>query len=385
MSEGPLGCQVALFSLPRGVHYLNCAFQAPLMKSVEAAAVTALLRLRSPIGLSADDYFADAERARILFARLIGADDPDGVALVPSVSYGVAIAARNVRVRRGQNVLIAQGQFSSNVHTWKRLCGERGAELRIVPGVRAAEAIDSRTAVVALGTIDWTDGTVYDLEAIGARAREVSAAYVLDGTQSVGAMPFDVRGVRPDFLVCSSYKWLLGPMGLGLCYVSKRFRKGVPLEETWLGRRGSEDFARLTEYCEEYQTGARRFDAGGRAQFVSLPMLNAALTQLLRWDPARVQDYCERVGAPLREELRETGFGVSDDTSQHLFAIQPRKEISAEGLYETLRKRGVYVSVRGGALRVSINVFNSCDDVAAVLDVLGECGALGMSPRRGVQ
>ena len=370
MSDGPLGCQAALFSLPSGVHYLNCAFQAPLLKSVEAAAVGALRRLRSPVGLNADDYFADAERARMLFARLIGSDDPDGVALVPSVSYGVAIAARNVRVRRGGNVVIAAGQFPSNVHAWARLCGERGAELRAVSGARVLEAIDARTAVVALGTIDWTDGTVYDLEGIGARAREVGAAYVLDGTQSIGAMAFDVGQVRPDFLVCSSYKWLLGPMGLGVCYVSKRFRGGVPLEETWLGRRGSEDFARLTEAAETYAAGARRFDAGGRAQFVLLPMLNAALTQLLRWDPARVQDYCARLAGTVREGLGARG-------SPHLFAIRPRRNVRV--LFDALRERGVYVSLRGRALRVSINVFNSGEDVGALLEALGECGAAPMS------
>jgi selenocysteine lyase/cysteine desulfurase len=366
-----LKCQRALFDLPPNVHYLNCAYAAPLMRPVESAAAHALLRLRSPQKVTADDFFRDAEHPRTLFARLINAD-ADGIALVPSVSYGIALAARNVRVSRGDNIVIAEGQFPSNVYAWRRLCDERGATLRTAPrcstqwSTRILDAIDARTAVVALGTIDWTDGTVFDLDAISKRARDVGAALVLDGIQSLGAMPFDARSVQPDFLVTSSYKWLLGPMGLGLCYISPRFRDATPLEETWLGRLGSEDFSRLTDYADDYQPGARRFDAGGRAQFVLLPMLNAALQQLLDWDPSRIQHYASSLAQPLRRELTQLGFSVSDG-APHLFAVRPSPPLAAQALHAQLKAHGVHVSVRGNALRVSINVFNNQHDIDALL------------------
>ena len=365
-----LTCQADVFSLPTRVHYLNCAYAAPLMRPVEAAAAWALFRLRSPHQLGAAAFFDEAERARELFARLVNGD-AEGVALLPSVSYGVALAARNVRVERGQNVVIAEGQFPSNVYGWRRLCGERGATLRVVPGNRIVEAIDRRTAVVGIGTVDWTDGTVYPLQEIGERARDVGAALVLDGIQSVGAMPFDVRAVQPDFLVCASYKWLLGPMGLGVCWMSPKFRDGVPLEETWLGRCNSFDFARLTQYVDEYEPGARRFDAGGRAQFVLLPMLNAALTQLLEWEVDRIQRYSRRVGCIARRELEELGCEVSDGAG-HLFAIRPPSGIEATELHRELERAGVYVSLRGERLRVSVNVFNDEKDLGALLDVAGQ-------------
>lgn len=383
-----LACQRALFDLEPNVHYLNCAYAAPLMRPVEAAAAAALLRLRSPYRIRAEDFFTDAERARQLFALLINAD-AEGVALVPSVSYGIALAARNVRLSRGDNIVIAEGQFPSNAHAWRRLCDQRGATLKTTPrcSSRMLDAIEARTAVVALGTIDWTDGTVFDLEAIGARARDVGAAFVLDGIQSLGALHFDTARIQPDFLVCASYKWLLGPMGLGLCYISPRFRDSVPLEETWLGRLGSDDFSNLTDYTDAYQPGARRFDAGGRAQFVLLPVLNAALTQLIEWDPTRIQAYAASLAEPLRRQLVELGFRVSDG-APHLFAIRPPPPLTAETLFSHLKARDVYVSRRGDALRVSINVFNTAQDVDALLDatksVAGKSVGEQISSRRSL-
>lgn len=375
-----LPCQSRHFHLARRAHYLNCAYGAPLLRGVERAARDALRRWRTPWALGPEAYFEDAERARALFGRLIGAPDGERVAIVPGVSYGIALAVRNAAVRRGASVVVAEGQFPSNVHAWRRACRSSGAELRVVArppsgcgwSERLCDAIDARTAVVALGTIDWVDGTLFDLEAIGRRAREVDAAYVLDGIQSVGALPFDVARVRPDLLVCSAYKWLLGPMGIGLCYVGERFADGEPLEETWLGRRGSEDFARLTECVDGYQPGARRFDASGRAHFVLLPMLVAALERLLAWGPERVQQYCERLVRPALEELAALGFAPSagERHAMHLFGLRMPPGRSMADVRACLARRRVHVSVRAERIRVSPNVYNTPGDVRELVTAL---------------
>lgn len=373
-----LPCQADAWRLPAGVHYLNCAYMAPLLRDVERAGRDALRRWRTPWQVGVEAFFEDADRARALFARLIGAPDGEPVAVVPSASYGIAIAARNIPLRRGMNVVIAEGQFPSNVYAWQTRCRATGATLCVVPrpprgdgwSARLLEGIDARTAVVALGTIDWTDGTCFDLEAIGARARACGAAYILDGTQSVGAMPFDVARVRPDLLVCAGYKWLLGPIGIGLCYVGERFADAAPLEETWLGRHGSEDFAALTAYQEAYAPGARRFDAGGRAQLVLLPMLTAALERVVAWRPSRIQATCAALAAPAREALGALGCDLDaagDPHASHLFAVRPPRRATMAALRAALARRRVYISLRAGMLRIAPHVYNAPDDVDALI------------------
>jgi selenocysteine lyase/cysteine desulfurase len=381
----PLGCQRDLFSLPSHIAYFNGAFLAPLMRPVEEAAIRALFRLRDPSRLGATDFFREADRVRALFAQLVGCDRPERIAVVPSVSYGLAVAARNVQLAPGQSVVVCEGQFPSNVHVWRRLCAARSGTLRRVPlpeglGRRAdrwtenvIEAIDSTTAAVAVGSVDWSDGTLLDLEAIGRRARQVGAAFIVDGIQSVGVVPFDVRRVQPDALVCASYKWLHGPMGVGLAYFSSRFDGGEPLEETWLGRSDSDDLSRLDVSEGDYRAGAARYDMGGRAQFVLLPMLAAALEQLLAWEPARIGRYCVGLLAPLVHQAERLGFRAAHPSqrSPHLFALHPPAGTDLGRLCAALADASIIVSNRRGAIRVSAHLYNDEQDVGRLVAALG--------------
>ena len=165
-----------------------------------------------------------------------------------------------------------------------------GAEIRTVarePGQTWTEAVlaalDETVAIVSVPNVHWTDGALIDLPPIARRTRQVGARLVIDGSQSVGAMPIDVEELRPDFLVTVGYKWLLGPFSVGYLYVAEEHRHGEPLEENWILRAGSEDFARLVDYRDEYQPGARRFDVGQRTKFELLPMAIAALEQIVDW------------------------------------------------------------------------------------------------------
>lgn len=381
-----LACQRHLFSLPDGLHYLNCAYMSPLSRGVEEAGVAGIRRKRDPSRISPADFFTESDRLRERFARLVNTPDPRRIAIVPAASYGIATAARNTPRERGQNVVVAHEQFPSNVYAWRSLCREDGLELRTVAppaGVegrgagwneRLLEAIDSRTAIVALGHVHWTDGTRFDLEAIGARARECGAALIVDGTQSVGALPFDVQRIRPDALVCAGYKWLMGPYSFGLAYYGPRYDDGTPLEQGWLGRGGSEDFQGLVSYRDDYQGGAIRYDVGERSNFALAPMQLAALEQLLEWEPARIQEYCRALTAGLVEEARPLGYAVEDEgwRAAHLFGLRMPAGVDLARVQRLLAERNVVVSLRGTALRVSPHLYNDDADVGALLEVLKE-------------
>lgn len=371
------------FSLPDHEHYLNCAYMSPLSKAVEAAGIEGIARKRVPSRLSPDDFFAPADRARALFARLINAD-PSRVAIVPAASYGLAIAARNLPVSAGQNIVVAHEQFPANVHPWRKLAVASGADVRTVMppdaienrgriwNERLLDAIDPRTAIVAVGNVHWTDGTRFDVAAIGARAREVGAALVIDGTQSVGALPFDAAVVQPDALVCATYKWLMGPYSMGFAYLGPRFDEAEPLEETWIGRAGSENFKELVHYRDDYQPGAARFDVGERSNFALLPMASAGLDHVLDWQPAGIQEYCASLTRELLTEVQALGYRVEESgfRGAHLFGLRAPAGVDIISLANTLRARNVHVSLRGSAIRVSPHVYNDAGDVAALLEAL---------------
>jgi selenocysteine lyase/cysteine desulfurase len=377
-----LTCRSEEFSLPPDVHYFNCAYMGPLPRVAEQAGIEAIRQKAVPTRVGPGDFFSVSDALRERFARLVNGDAAR-VAIIPAVSYGMATVARNAALAAGQRVVIAGGQFPSNVYPWRRLAAERNARVHVVDapsstGRGAAwneallDAIDAATGIVALPHVHWTDGTRFDLEAIGRKARAVGALLVVDGTQSVGALPFDVQRVRPDALVCAGYKWMLGPYSIGLACYGERFDDGVPLEETWISRENSEDFQALVNYRDEYRPGAARFDVGERSNFILAPMLLAALECVERWSPAGIQNYCDALLQPVLEEAVSLGCTVEDRRwrGAHLVGVRIPADRELQVLARALRSRGVHASLRGGALRLAPHLYNDDADVAALLDAL---------------
>lgn len=361
-----------LFDIPDDVTYLNAAYLGPRLHTVHEAGRVALERTARPWEISPPDFFSDAEVARERFAALVGGD-ADGVALIPAVSYGVALAARNLPVRPGQNVVVLEEQFPSNVYEW-HAAGSVVTVPRPADGdwTRAVlDHVDERTAIVAVPNCHWTDGTVVDLVRVGEAARSVGAALVVDATQSLGARPLDVRAVQPDFLVVTGYKWMLGPFSLGYCWVAPHRRDGEPLERNWITREGAEDFTGLVSYTDGFAPGARRYDMGERSNFHVLPMGIASLEQLVAWGVSNVEAYIGALTDEIAREATTLGWEVAapEHRSRHMLGLR-RPGGVPEKLPDLLKEANVYVSVRGSSIRVSPHVYNSRDDVARLLEVL---------------
>lgn len=393
-SAPPLTCRREDFALPEELHYLNCAYMGPLPVRSQEAGISGIRAKAVPSTIEPADFFTQSDEARTLFAHIVGSDEAARVAIVPSVSYGIATVARNLPCSAGRTIVIAADQFPSNVYAWHRLAASCGATVRTIARPQShaqgaawneaiLSAIDERCAIVALPHVHWTDGTRFDLEAIGERARSVGAAFVVDGTQSIGALPFHVQRIRPDAVICAAYKWLLGPYGIGFAWLGERFDGGVPLEETWLGREHSEDFQHLVDYRNTYQPGAARYDVGERSNFALLPIAIQSMRLILEWEPARIQQYCDTLFDRALEEAEALGFGVEPRAwrGAHLFGLRAPAGVDRNALAAALRAAGVHVSLRGSAIRVAPNAYNNERDVAALLDVLRE--AVGVAPGPG--
>ena len=367
--------QKHLFSLPDGESYLNGASRSPQLRSAAAAARSALEWRERNSGMPIADFFQPVARLRESFARLVGANDLNRVALIPAASYGLATVARNLPLRAGQEIIVVEDQFPSNYYVWERRCAETGATIRTVArpreggnwSERVLDAIGPNTAAVAIAQLHWADGYAFDLAAIRDRTDDIGAWLVVDGTQSVGAFPFDVERIRPDALVAGGYKWLLGPYGCGYAWYGPRLDDGVPLEENWINRSGSDDFSKLAEYQSAYRPLAGRYCVGQHSNFLMVPMQQAALDQLLAWGQEEMQAYLQSLWLPVLEPLRELGVSITRPTAWHLIGLRFGRSEIVSRLQSELAKRGVSVSYRGDAVRVSPNVYNQPEDMAELL------------------
>ena len=388
MTDPPvlLPCQRHLFDIPDEVAYLNCAYMSPLSRRVTEAGQRAVARKARPWGITPADFFTDVGEARRLFATLLGGGaGEDDVAIVPSVSYGMAVACANLPLARGRTVLLLDEEFPSVILPWQERAREVGAAAVLLPRPDdddwtrvILEAIDERTAVAALPALHWTDGALIDLRRVAVRLREVGAALVVDATQSLGAMPFPMGEVRPDMLVAAGYKWLLGPYSLGFLYVAPRYHDGRPIEHNWITRVGSEDFTALTRYDEvlRFQPGARRFDVGETSNFALIPMAIEALRQILEWGVPRLADTIGALTGPLVERAAALGLEAVPPARRapHYVGLRFPGGVPP-ALPQRLAVDQVHVSVRArGALRVTPHVYNTAADIDRLLRAIEGAG-----------
>ena len=379
------------FSLSEDVHYLNCATMSPLPKAVEEAGIKGLLRKSQPQEIFSTDFFNTAEVVRKKFSQLINGTSENEIAIIPSVSYGIAIAVKNILkkgIPPGKNKIVLVGdEFPSDVFGWHELVAESKA-LKIVTveapkslekrgeiwNHKLIESINEETFLVCISPTHWADGTKFDLEQISKKTKEFGALLIIDATQHLGAANIDVSKIKPDLLICAAYKWLLGPYGTSLAYFGEYFSDGFPLEQTWIGRKNSQDFRSLIDYQTEYQEGAFRYNMGEFSNFINLPMLEKALDLLLEWNPDNIQAYAKKLGEPYIKRLQASGYWIENEAfrSSHLFGVRLPQNTQIENIQKSLLAEKIFVSYRGDAIRVSINVWNENKDLEIFCRILKE-------------
>jgi selenocysteine lyase/cysteine desulfurase len=369
-----LPSQRALFDIPRDICYLNAASYSPLpLKTLEAGRA-AVGRKGAPWKLDAGFANAQHERARKAAARLINAE-PSDVALIPSISYGVATAAKLLPPGRGTRVLVLENDHSSPVLEWQTRAEAQGFTVETVrrpdDGDRTSAVLEciERTGVppvslASISSVHWSDGGLIDVDRVGAALRQRGAAFLVDATHSTGVLTTDAKRLDPDFVIFPTYKWLLGPYGRAFLYVAKRHQGGIPLEQTAAGRRNvrAENAVYFTDVG--YVSDARRFDMGERDHFISMEMASIGMEMMADWGAAAVVQRLAMLTERIAQAVRDIDVRVPEPhlRAPHILSLAFGGAMPT-GLVEGLASEGVYVAPRLGRMRISPHVYNDEEDI----------------------
>jgi selenocysteine lyase/cysteine desulfurase len=377
-----LPSQRHLFDLPREVCYLNAASWGPLPREAMEAGRAGVGLKGQPWATRPDHPAQEYERARRAAARVINAD-PDDVALIPSVSYGVATAGKLLQPPVGSRVLLLDNDHSSPVLEWRTRAARQNFAVETVAAaddhnwaaavLQAIERVGApRVALASISSVHWSDGCAVDLDTVAAALRRHSAALLVDATHSAGVMPIDVKTLDPDFLVFPTYKWVLGPYGRAFLYVAKRRQDGEPLEQTAAARRAVS--AEHTVYMRDttYVDGARRFDMGERDHFISLEMASIGMELVAAWGSAAIVERLRMLTDQLADALRNTGVHMPDAQvrAPHVLSLGFPGGMP-EGLVDRLAAAQVYAAPRLGRLRISPHVYNDDLDIVRFVECFG--------------
>jgi selenocysteine lyase/cysteine desulfurase len=376
-----LSSQRDLFEMPRDICYLNAASYSPLPLRTLEAGRAAVGRKGRPWTIDASFANAQHERARKAAARLINADPAD-VALIPSVSYGVATAAKLLTVPRGARVIVLENDHSSPVLEWHLRADAQGFSVETIGQPADGDwtsavlaAIERRGAspvgLASISSVHWSDGGLIDIEAVGAALRRQGAAFLIDATQGAGVLAMDVTRLDPDVVIFPTYKWLLGPYGRAFAYIAKRHQHGVPLEQTSSGRRDvrAENDVYFTDL--RYVADARRFDMGERDHFISMEMAAIGMEMMAEWGTAAIAPRLAMLTERIEAGLRGLGVGFVERRlrAPHILSLGFKDGIP-KGLVEGLAGEGVHVAARLGRMRVSPHVYNDEADADRFVEAL---------------
>ncbi|MBB1251575.1 aminotransferase class V-fold PLP-dependent enzyme [Rhizobium sp. G21] len=378
-----LTSQRHLFSIPDDVTYLDVAYMSPIPRSAVEAGLRGVHVKAAPWEMTIDSYYDEVEQARALAASFIGAS-PDDVALVPATSYGIALAAANVPVAAGSVILMMENEHTSHRYAWYELAKQKGAEVVMVKRapdeawsdclIAAIRTSRAPVSVVAGTILHWFEGTHVDIEAVADACRGVGASLVMDGTQWVGAVPFDVARVRPDFLSFATYKFLLGPYRLAFLYADKKWQTaGRPLEFHSWNRAGGERPDFFLETMLDYLPGARRFDMGERSDFAVLPIAIESMRLLRQWGGQRVYERLLDLNRMIWRQAEQRGYsGPAESLRAGHVSVVELGSRNRDDLAKRLKEKRVFVTIRGSKMRVTPHVYNDESDIVRLFDILDE-------------
>lgn len=356
--------------------YLNHASVSPPSIDVRDA----MAHMLDGVTRYADRKFRDWEQsnewARCCAARLVNAQAHE-IAFVRNTSEALSVLANGVTWRPGDNVVSVAVEFPANIYPWSRLCRESQVEFRL----QAAHAgwvdidellsrIDERTRLVTVSWVEFGSGQRLDIRRIGQLCRERDILFVVDAVQGLGALQLDVERDCVDAFAAGAHKFLLGPKGVALLYVSDRVLDRIrPTVVGWTAVRNYRDYL---VHDLDYREGAARFE-GGTLNEVGICGLGHSINLLLTAGPARIQEHLLSLNEYISRKLTDRGYDVFNSNraaERSAIVVCQHSERSAEEICAHLEAQNIVVSARLGQMRVAPHFYNSRDDVDAMIEAL---------------
>ncbi len=296
-------------------------------------------------------------------ARLINAAS-DEIAFVKNTSHGLSIVAEGLDWRPGDNVLVYEKEFPSNLYPWMHL-RRRGVEAKAIPS-RAGRLLpediealaDSRTRLLAVSSVQFSNGFRVDLKRAGEICQSKGIFLCVDAIQSLGIIPMDVKAFNVDFLAAGAHKWLLGPEGIGVFFCRQELagRLDPPLIG-WKCVRNELDFdhpdLRLKKNAQKFEEGT--------LNLIGILGLGAAIAHLLEAEPGLIEKHVLDLGDLIIQEAEKRGYAVLTPKQRQERGgnVTISGSFDPDTIREALRKKGIMVNVRGGGLRVSPHFYNT--------------------------
>ena len=357
--------------------YLNHASTGPLPARTVRVLEEFNAKRMMPHQLPDAMIFSMLDDCRSQVGRLINARETE-IALAANTTFGLALAARMIKLQAGDIVLVSDREFPANVYPWAGL-KENGVILELVPVTPegwpdedriVSRLADPRVRVLAVSLVQFSNGYQVDLARLSRETRASDTYLVVDAIQGIGQVPVDVRQTPVDFMACGGQKWLLSPWGSGFMYVREELIGELnPPVTGWMAYEGTDDFTRLTRYSDQLRANARRFE------MITLPYqdlagMRSSLDLLLEIKTADVERHILDLHQPVVDWARANGVPVTSPRGKHGSGILCIAPPDPAAVQQRLRDASIIASLREGSIRLSPHFYNTHEEMQRLVEVL---------------
>jgi cysteine desulfurase / selenocysteine lyase len=365
-----------LFPITNEYVYLNHASVAPLSQPVRDAMLHALDSSMYHGARLSEEMDALQAKTRCSAATLVNAE-PHQIAFLRNTSDAVSAIANGISWCPSDNIVTTSIEFPANVYPWRRIAAAHGVALRApdqqdgyVDTDALLKLVDERTRVVAVSWVQFSTGQRLDLRRIGRLCRDRDILFVVDAVQGLGALQLDVRADCVDAFAAGAQKFLLGPKGVSLLYLSNRALERVrPTVIGWTAVKGYSDYL---SHDLDFRDGAVRFE-GGTLNVPGICGAGEALDLFLRIGPHRIEEHLLALNDYLSQQLAARGYRVTSPRAHHersAILVCRHPELPSEQICAHLDARNIIVSARLDSLRIAPHFYNTRQDADALLAAL---------------
>jgi cysteine desulfurase/selenocysteine lyase len=354
--------------------YLDNAGIAPLSTRVKTAIETLLAESVEGGSFHYPRWARQTAEIRSACARLVNAM-PDEIAFVKNTSHGLSVVAQGLDWRPGDNILVYEKEFPSNLFPWLNL-KSKGVEVRVIPSREGrvllediARLIDSRTRLLSISSVQFSNGFRIDLERVGSLCRDHHILLCVDAIQSLGMVPMDVKACHIDFLSADAHKWLLGPEGIGLFYC----RSGLAerLSPPLIGWKSVQNELAFDRPDFILRTDALRFEEGSM-NLLGIVGLGAAVALLFEVGIEQIEQRVLDLGDLILREAERRGCRCLTPRARQERGgnITLTGNFDPAAMRDALREKKIMVNARGGGIRISPHFYNTGEDIERLFSTL---------------
>ncbi len=363
------------FPITRNYNFQNHAAVAPLSRRSAEAVRTYLTHAEENAYLKGG-FYKHADQVRAQIAQLINAQ-PEEVTFCKNTSEGLSMVANGLTWQNGDNIVTTNAEFAANIYPWQSI-RPRGVTVKMVieedgriPIERLIEAIDNRTRLVAISSVQYASGFRSDLATIGEYCQSKGVLLCVDAIQSLGVFPIDVRAMNIDFLAADGHKWLCAPEGSGLFYVRRELQGH--LRPTAIGWLSMKDPTQFDKYQFEFADTARRYDSGSY-NLAGVYALGGAIELLQEIGVEEISKRLLSLTDQLVEGVRNKGYRVVSSRA-------PGEASGIVSFFSDIHEPGdiqrhlqaehrIVISVRRGKLRASPHLYNTEAEIKQLITAL---------------